>query len=61
MNIPRKEYNIPYWPTHKEIKKVLEEAVGKQINLDSEASREYLTNKITDALWKHYHPNESLD
>lgn len=61
MNIPREEYNIPYWPTHKEIKKVLGEAVGKEINIDSEASREYLASKITDALWKHYHPNESLD
>jgi hypothetical protein len=61
MNIPRKEYNIPYWPTHNEITKVLEEFAGKEINIDSESGREYLAGKITDALWKHYHPNESLD
>ena len=51
---------IPYWPSHKIIMEVLEDAADKQINLGSETGREFLSEMITDSLWKHYHPNESL-
>ena len=60
MNEVRQTIPIPYWPTHNEITKVLGEVAGKEINIDSEAGREYLAEMITDSLWKHYHPNESL-
>ena len=58
MNIPRKEYNIPYWPTYKIIMEVLGEVADMEINLGSEAGREYLAEMITDSLWKYYHPEE---
>ena len=51
---------MPYWPTYKIIMEVLGEVADKEINLGSEAGREYLAEIVTDSLWKHYHPNENL-
>lgn len=50
--------NIPYWPTYKIIMEALSEVSDKEINLASEAGREYVAEMITDSLWKHYHPEE---